>query len=120
MKKLELIKHEGKIIVYLDFSNMRDKAEIIQLENDGADYIRSQAPKSVLTLTNMNGMFFNNDIKKFFEEVVKGNAPYVKVGAVIGMNGLISIMYNTFIKMTGRNIRSFKSKEEALEFLVNQ
>lgn len=120
MRKPELISHNGKTIVYLDFSNMRDKDEIMKLENDGAEYIRRQSPKSVLTLTNMDGMFFNNDIKKFFEEVVKGNAPYVKVGAVIGLNGLISIMYNTFIRMTGRNIRLFKSKEEAMDFLVNQ
>lgn len=120
MSKPELITYKGKTILYLDFSNIRDKAAIFKLEDDGAKYIRSQAPNSVLTLTNMDGMFFNNDIKKYFEEVVKGNAPYVKTGAVIGLNGLISIMYNAFIKITGRNIRSFQSKEDALEFLVNQ
>lgn len=120
MRKPELISHKGKTIVYLDFSNMREKTEILKLENDGAEYIRSQSPKSVFTLTNMDRMFFNNDIKKYFEEVVKGNAPFVKAGAVIGMNGLISIMYNAFIKMTGRNIRSFKTKEEAVDFLTNQ
>lgn len=65
-------------------------------------------------------MFFNNDLKKYFEQKVKGNAPYVKSSAVIGMTGLISIMYNAFVSMTGRNIKSFKSKEEALEYLVSR
>lgn len=65
-------------------------------------------------------MFFNNDLKKYFEQKVKGNAPYVKSGAVIGMTGLISIMYNAFVSLTGRNIKSFKSKEEALEYLISR
>ncbi|MBN1924600.1 MAG: hypothetical protein JW798_02085 [Prolixibacteraceae bacterium] len=120
MRKPEIITHKGKTIVYLDFTNMKNRDEIMKLEKDGADYIRSQPFKSVLTLTNMENMYFNNDIKKYFEEIVKGNAPYVKAGAVLGMSGLISIMYNAFIKITGRNIRSFKTKEEALEYLVSQ
>jgi hypothetical protein len=120
MRNPEIIRHKGKEILYLNFTNMRDKAEIIALENKGAEYIRSCPKNSVLTLTNMDGMFFNNEIKDYFQEVVRGNGPYVKAGAVIGLNGLISIMYNAFLKFTGRSIRSFRSKEEALDYLIAQ
>jgi hypothetical protein len=120
MKHPEIIFHNGKTICYLDFSNMKNKDEIMNLENEGADYIRKQPLNSVLTLTNMEGMFFNNELKKYFEEVVKGNAPHVKAGAVIGMTGLISVMYNAFIAVTGRNIKSLKTKEEALEYLASK
>lgn len=120
MRKPEFITYKGKAIVYLDFTNMRDKDEIMKLEGDGANYIRTQPKNSVYTLTNMEGMFFNNEIKKYFEEVAKGNAPYVKAGAVIGLTGLISIMYNAFVTVTGRNIKSLKSKEEALEYLITK
>ena len=68
----------------------------------------------------MQGMFFNNELKKWFEEIVKLNAPHVKVGAVIGMTGLISIMYNAFVSVTGRNIKSCRSKEEALDYLSSR
>jgi hypothetical protein len=117
MKEPEIIHYKGKSIIYLNFTNMRNKDEIIALEDKGAEYIRKQAPNSALTLTNMENMFFNNEIKSYFADVVKGNAPYVKAGAVLGMSGLISIMYNAFLQMTGRNIKAFKSKEEALEYL---
>jgi hypothetical protein len=120
MRQPEFITHKGKTILYLDFTNMKDKAEIIRLEEDGAAYIRKQPLNSVLTLTNMENMFFNSELKKWFEEKVKGNAPYVKAGAVIGMTGLISIMYNAFVSVTGRNIRSFKSKQEAMDFLAEK
>ncbi|HPR33070.1 MAG TPA: hypothetical protein PLK12_13290 [Prolixibacteraceae bacterium] len=119
MKEPEIITYKGKTIVYLDFTNMKNKDEIIALENKGAEYIRRQAPKSALTLTNMENMFFNNELKSWFADMVKGNAPYVKAGAVLGMSGLISIMYNAFLQMTGRNIKAFKTKEEALEYLVS-
>lgn len=120
MRKPEIINYKGKTIVYLDFTNMKDKEEIMKLEKDGSDWIRSQALESVYTLTNMEGMFFNNELKKWFEEIVKLNAPYVKAGAVIGMTGLISIMYNAFVAVTGRAIKSCKSKEEAMEYLVSK
>jgi len=120
MRKPEIISYKGKSIVYLDFSNMKDKDEIMKLENDGAVYARSQPLNSVYTLTNMEGMFFNNELKKFFEETAKGNTPYVKAGAVVGMTGLISIMYNAFVSVTGRAIKSCKTKDEALEFLAGK
>ena len=120
MRQPEIIYHKGKTILYLDFTNMKNRDEIMKLEEEGASYIRKQPMNSVLTLTNMENMFFNNELKKFFEDKVKGNAPFVKSGAVIGMTGLISIMYNAFVNVTGRNIRSFKNKEEALDYLAEK
>ena len=120
MRGPELIDYKGKTILYLDFTNMKNVDEIKKLEDDGVEYMRKQPLHSVLTLTNMENMFFNNELKKYFEEKVKGNAPFVKSGAVIGLTGLISIMYNAFVSITGRNIKSFKSKDEALEYLISR
>jgi hypothetical protein len=120
MRKPEIINYKGKSIVYLDFSGMKNKDEIMKLEGDGAEYIRSQALNSVYTLTNMEGMFFNNELKKYFEDIAKGNSKYVKAGVVVGMTGLISIMYNAFVTVTGRAIKSCRSKEEGLEYLITK
>lgn len=120
MRKPEIINYKGKNIVYIDLSGMKNQEEIMQLEKEGSDLIRQHPLNSVLTLTNMDGMYFNNTLKNYFESLVKLNAPHVKAGAVIGMNGLISIMYNAFVSMTGRNIKSLKNKEEALEYLFSQ
>jgi hypothetical protein len=120
MRKPEIINYKGKSIVCLDFTGMKNKEEIMRLESDGANYIRSQPVNSVYTLTSMEGMFFNNELKKYFEDTAKGNSPYVIAGAVIGMTGLISIMYNAFVTVTGRVIKSCKNKEEALEYLAGK
>jgi len=119
MRKPEIIRRNNADIIYLDFTNMRNQAEILRLEDEGAALIQKQKFNSALTLTNMDGMFFNNDIRNHFSKVVKSNAPFVKAGAVIGLNGLISVMYKGFIALTGRNIKLFNTKQEALDYLAN-
>lgn len=117
MRKPQIIRHNDVDIIYLDFTNMKNQDEIIQLENDGAELIQKQKFNSALTLTNMDGMFFNNEIRNHFTKVVKGNTPFVKASAVTGLNGLISIMYKSFVTLTGRNVKLFKTKGEALDYL---
>lgn len=118
MRRPEIIVYKGKSIVYLDFSDMKNKDEIMKLEGDGAEYIRTQPLNSVYTLTNMEDMFFNNEIKKYFEDTAKRNQPYVKAGAVVGLTGLISIMHHAFVLFTGVPIKSCKCMEEGLEYLI--
>lgn len=119
MRKPEILKHKDASIIYLDFSNLKDIDEIIQLEDAGAALIQKQNFNSALTLTNMDGMFFNNDIRNHFSKVVKANSPFVKASAVTGLNGLISIMYKSFVTLTGRNVKLFKTKDEALNYLAS-
>jgi hypothetical protein len=121
MRKPEFIAYKGKEIVYLDFSDLREKEEIFSLESKGAIHIRSQPKNSAYTLTNVEGMIpFDNEIRDFFQDVIKGNGPYVKASAIFGLNALNSIVYTTLLRMTGRNIRSFKTKKEALEYLAKK
>jgi vesicle coat complex subunit len=120
MRKIEIIHHKGIDIVYQDFSNLKKAEEIKAVVDSGIAYIRKQVPKSVVTLSNMDGMYFNNDLFNYFASAVKGNDPYVISSAVFGLNGLISIMYNGFVKLTGRQVKSCKSKEEALDYLCEK
>lgn len=119
MRKPEIISHKGAEIIYLNFTNMRNIDEIIELESAGGKLIQEQAFGSAFTLTNMDGMFFNNEIRNHFSTVVKANTPFVKASAVIGLTGLISIMYSSFVKLSGRNIKLFKTKDDAMEYLAS-
>lgn len=119
MRKPEIINHQDVDIIYLDFTKMKDVNEICTLEDQGGELIQQQKFNSALTLTNMEGMFFNNDIRNHFSKVVKANEPFVKAAAVIGLSGLISIMYKSFLALTGRNIKLFKNKEEAMDYLAS-
>jgi len=108
MRKPEIITYKGKTVIYIDFTNMKDKDEIMKLEKEGSDLIRSHALNSVYTLTNMEGMFFNNELKKWFEEIVKINAPHVRAGAVIGMTGFFCFNNRTSYQIMQKQRRGIR------------
>lgn len=111
---------KGKIIYHMDFSNLNDLDQIRAVIKEGAMFIRSKPASSVLTLTSIHGMHFNNEIKEIFKDFISCNKPYVKAGAVVGLNGLQQIVYNGLMKITGREIKSFGNIDEAAEWLVNR
>lgn len=118
MRQPEFLTYKERSIFYMDFSNLRTKEEIIELVDRSKLYIRKQSSSSLLTLTNVEGMHFNNEIKEVFSEFVKGNKPFVRAGAVVGLGGLMRIVYNGLMKLTGRDIRSFDDFTIAKEWLV--
>ena len=119
MRTSQIINYKNHAVVYLDFSNLRSTDEINDLIGKAIAEIRRRPLKSVLTLTNIDGMYFNNTIFSVFSKYVRENSPYVKASAVVGMTGLISIMYNGFVKVTGREVKAFRSETDALEYLAN-
>lgn len=118
MSRTQQLEHKGKTIFYMDFSNAAHAAEIRDIMTESVQYIRTQPPCSVLTISNVTGMRFSNEIKELFNEFLKDNKPYIKASAVIGLNGL-QLIFNGLLKITGRHINVFNSTEEAKEWLVN-
>jgi hypothetical protein len=116
----ELIKENGIFIYYLDFTNLKTLSAIQSRIEECRLFIWGQPENSLLTLTNVEGMHFNNEIRDAFTKFVKGNQPYVKAGAVIGLSGLMQIVYNGMVAITGRNIKAFKTKDEAIRYLVSR
>ena len=104
----------------MDFTNLNNVQEIKSLINESVAHIRKQPQNSLLTLTNIEGMHFSNEIKDLFGDFIKGNKPYVKAGAVVGLSGLQQILYNGLMKITGRDIKSFGSINEAKDWLVSK
>ena len=119
MRTPQIINYKNHAVVYLDFSYLRSTDEINDLIGKAIAEIRRRPLKSVLTLTNIDGMYFTNTIFSVFSKYVRENSPYVKASAVVGMTGLISIMYNGFVKVTGREVKAFRSETDALEYLAN-
>lgn len=120
MPGTQQIKKNGKDIFFMDFSFLKDKQEIRSVILEGSKFIRSKPAGSVLTLTNIEGMHFNNEVKELFNEFLSGNKPYVKAGAIVGLNGLQQILYNGLMKVSGRDIKSFSSIESASEWLITR
>jgi len=120
MDRVKILNEKGSKILYMDFTYLRDYEDIKSIIDSSREYIRVQDENSALTLTNLEGMHFNSEIKNAFSSFIGGNKPYVRASAVIGLSGLLRMMYNGVNRLTGRDIRSFNSKDEAIDWLANR
>lgn len=120
MARTQQINYKGRDIFHMDFSNLKNVQEINGVINESVKFIRVKPPTSLYCLTNISGMHFNNEIKDVFQNFVKGNKPFVKASAVVGLSPLQQIVYNGLMKITGRDIKSFSNLDDAKEWLVGR
>jgi len=119
MREPEIINHKGKEIVYLNYSNLKTKEEIEYMTVQGSKIIRSKPLNGALSLVNLEGMHFNNEIKNSIAQNLKINQPHVKKSAAYGLTGLLGAFFAGYVKITGRDVKPCKSQTEALDFLTS-
>ncbi|MBK8807879.1 MAG: hypothetical protein IPO21_15030 [Bacteroidales bacterium] len=120
MGKTQTIYHQGLKIFQLDLSNLKTPEEIGVVLKESKSFIQTQPKASVFSLVNVNGMHFNNKVKEMLIDVVKSNKPYVKASAVVGVNGLLQVMFNGFLTLTGREVKTFSTVDEAKNWLYSK
>lgn len=118
MREPQFISREGIPILYVDFSNLKTKEEVLSLISLAQKSISIRPPKSIFTLTNLSNMYFNTEVYTAISDYARMNEPYVKACAVIGLSGLMMIFYNGFLKLSKRDVRAFFTEEEAVNYLL--
>lgn len=119
MKRVKYIYHNGRQILSLDFSGCNVEEALKTIE-EATKLIREQPPNSVLTLTDVTGAKYNLEVTQAFKEFAKGNKTFVKAGAVVGLDALKKIIYNSVMHFSGRNLLAFDDIEKAKDWLVEQ
>ncbi len=118
-KEIEIIEHKGKKIAMVDLSNTSPE-DVIEITNSTKAWFEKQPEHSLLTLTNVEGLHFNTSAVDALKEYTAHNKPYVKVGAIIGLRGLQRVAYNVIMAFSKRNLPVFDTKEQAMDWLVEQ
>ncbi len=118
MREPQFISREGIPILYVDFSSMKTKEEVLDLISLAKKSISIRPPKSIFTLTNLSNMYFNTEVYTAISDYARMNEPYVKASAVVGLSGLMMIFYNGFLKLSKRDVRAFSTEEEAVNYLL--
>jgi hypothetical protein len=119
MNRLEFLTYKGKRILLIDFSHL--KAEQVLLVIDEAKGVIARQPeRSVLTLTDLTEMHFDENIMAALKEYVTHNKPYVKAGAVVGAKGLLAVVKMGVERASLRKLTDFDSRAAAQEWLIQQ
>ena len=112
---------DGKNFIYIDFSRVKRKGELIEAFDAIKPIIAKYPENSLYTITNVSGVGFDSELREYLVDYVSHNKPYVKCGAVIGMDGVKKIMSQSILKIGGRTNMIFAfSKEQAVEMLMKR
>jgi hypothetical protein len=118
-ERLRFVKHKGQAIYVIDFSNCSGKEMMVLLDLVRADIAR-HAPGSVLTLADVTGAQMDKKVATRVQEVLVLDRPYVKRSAWVGTESLPKVFYEHFKSFSQREIPAFKTREEAMDWLVEE
>lgn len=115
--RIHFIEHKGKQILLLDFSHAN--AHEMQLLMDYARGMIAKHPReSVVTLADMTGCEVDHAVATRIKEVLTLDRPFVKKTAWVGTEGIPHAFMENFHIFSQRDIVTFKTREEAMEWLV--
>jgi hypothetical protein len=118
MERARFIEHKGKQIYQIDCTGatLDDIHELIEI---CAREVRCKPEHSVLCLTLAGGGSFGMDIVQKLKELTRGNAPYVKASALVGMTGLYKVILSAVSVFSQRKFYMFDDEESAKDFLAD-
>ena len=120
MPSYKWMEHKGKRIFFMDLGT--DKPEDLKATTTQIEKIfEKEPPKSILSLCNVEGITIKPEMVQILKDFTKHNEPYVKMTAILGVDGLRLIIFNSLLAFTRRkNLVLKNSRDTALEWLVSQ
>ena len=107
-------------IVLLDFSNRTEpEPDLAQLE-EAHQLIATHRPFEALVLTDVSNSVFNQTTIEVLRKFVERNRPYVRASALVGLSAITRIIFRAVTTLTGRDIRAFETRAEAVTYLLSK
>ena len=119
MDRIRFITHQGKQILLTDLTNCAAE-EVIELLTEVQRIVTVQPRKSVLTLGDFTGAEFSRAAVTRMKEVAVFDRPYVKRAAFVGAQSLPKVFYDALTTFSRREFPRFKTREEAMDWLVRE
>jgi SpoIIAA-like len=116
--RIHFIEHKGKQILLLDFSSADAHQMQLLLE-----YVRvtvaQHGHEGVIVLADFTGSEIDHAVAMKIKEVLTLDRPFVKKAAWVGTEKIPHAFMENFHNFSQRDIVTFKSRDEALEWLVS-
>ncbi len=119
MTRVGFITHGQLQILLIDMSRQSPSGIMATIEEAQA-IIARQPPASLLTLTDVTDAQHNREVTFRLKDYVAHNKPFVRAGAVVGLNELRRVLFNFLNRVTGRTLRGFDTLDDAKDWLARQ
>ena len=117
--RIRFIEHQGKQILFVDLSNC-SPAEVTKLTHLVPKFVTAQPKGSVLLLADFTGAEFDRDAVTAMKEGTVFDRPHIKKSAWFGTENLAKVFYDHIKVFSQRDLPIFKTREEALDWLVTE
>jgi hypothetical protein len=115
--RIRFIEHRGKQILLADISNCTPR-EVEKLALLVPSYVTSEPRGSVLLLADFTGAEFDRIAIERLKESAVFDRPHLKRSAWVGIEKLPAIFLEHIKNFSQRDLPSFKTREEAMDWLV--
>ena len=119
MKRVRFIEHRGQRVLLLDYSNLTNEQEMLEMVEERTELVSKEPPGSVLTLADLTGAHASRTAIARIKEANVLEKPYVRRAALVGAETLLPKgaleAVGTF---AAKNWERFATREEALDWLV--
>jgi hypothetical protein len=116
--RIRFITHKDKQILLVDVSHCKP-AEVAKISRLVPSYVSDQPRGTVLLLGDFTGAEFDRDAINRLKQDTVFDRPYLKRSAWVGTENLPKVFYENLKSFSQRDLPTFKTREEALEWLVS-
>jgi hypothetical protein len=117
--RIRFVKHEGKQILLVDISNC-SSAQVITLSKIVRGFVTAHPKGSLLLLADFTNAEFDKESLPAMQETAVFDRPHLKKSAWVGTESLPNIFYEHIKTFSRRDLPTFKTREEALDWLVKE
>lgn len=118
-ERLRFIRHKDHDIFLIDLSHCDTKEMLLLIEQIKAVVERHERG-SLLILSDFTGTHIDKQVATRAKEVLVLDRPYVKKSAWVGTEHVPHVFIENFKSFSQRELPTFKTREEALEWLVGE
>jgi len=118
-KHIHFITHQDKPILLVDCTNCSAQ-EMELVARVLPTYVTAEPKGSLLLLADFTGAKFEKRIMETVKQALVFDRPHIKRSAWVGVESLPKVFYEHLKSFSQRDLPSFKTREEALEWLVSE
>jgi hypothetical protein len=115
--RIRFIGHEGKRVLLVDCSRCSPE-ELEKMSRLVPGYVTAEPKGSLLLLADFTGAQFDRNAIERLKQDAVFDRPHLKRSAWVGTDTLPHVFYENLKSFSQRDLPTFKTREEALDWLV--
>jgi hypothetical protein len=118
-ERIRFMTHRGQQVLLVDITNCTT-AEMIEIGRLVPGYVSAEPRGSVLLLADFTGSKFDKAAVETLKQATVFDRPHIKRSAWVGVESMPKVFYENLKAFSQRDLPTFKTREEALDWLTTE